>query len=265
MRQEFAPRTLATTVRYAGTSGDLNPLHYDPRAAARAGFDNVIVHGAYMAAYLEHTVRAQLGGEVASEYAVRFVRPVKVGEGLFIELSRQVDGMEAHLEGAAGSEDRRVSATLRTGSYSAPSARPDDFIALSVPYSWPVEHGALRSFLQATTDAAVMPSQEAIVPLCFIANAARWTPSQESIVKRLGFAYDRMLHGETIIQVYGEPLRVGDRYSVIEAHGNRSERPHRSGGTMRFGDAIHEITDESGAVRARVINRMLERPARPSS
>lgn len=35
----------ADLVRYAGASGDFNPLHWDPIHAQRAGFADVIVHG----------------------------------------------------------------------------------------------------------------------------------------------------------------------------------------------------------------------------
>ena len=44
--QTFGPRainvTRTTLVRYAGASGDFNPIHYSDRAAREAGMDGVI-------------------------------------------------------------------------------------------------------------------------------------------------------------------------------------------------------------------------------
>ena len=39
-------------VRYAGASGDLNPIHFDHDAARNAGLDGIVVHGLLMTAWL---------------------------------------------------------------------------------------------------------------------------------------------------------------------------------------------------------------------
>ena len=47
-------------VRYAGASGDFNPIHYDHEAARQAGLDGIVVHGLLMGAWL-----AQLAGSTS--------------------------------------------------------------------------------------------------------------------------------------------------------------------------------------------------------
>src|SRR2546422_9223097 len=44
-------------VRYAGASGDFNPLHYDDGFATRVGFPSVIAQGMFTAGGLSHYVR----------------------------------------------------------------------------------------------------------------------------------------------------------------------------------------------------------------
>ena len=50
--RRFGPLTLATFVRYAGASGDMNPLHFDESAAKKAGYPSVFSQGMHQAALL---------------------------------------------------------------------------------------------------------------------------------------------------------------------------------------------------------------------
>src|SRR5258708_31820946 len=52
--------TLTQAVKYAGASGDFNPLHHDLEAARRAGFKDIIVHGSLNAARLAHVAETHL-------------------------------------------------------------------------------------------------------------------------------------------------------------------------------------------------------------
>ena len=63
-------------VRYAGASGDFNPLHYDDGFATRVGFPSVIAQGMFTAGVLSHYVSDWLGLENIRKYAVRFKDPV---------------------------------------------------------------------------------------------------------------------------------------------------------------------------------------------
>ena len=63
-------------VRYAGASGDFNPLHYDDGFATRVGFPSVIAQGMFTAGVLSHYLSDWLGLESIRKYSVRFRDPV---------------------------------------------------------------------------------------------------------------------------------------------------------------------------------------------
>jgi len=66
-------------VRYAGASGDFNPIHYRDDIAASVGLPGVLAHGMLTMGLAVQPVSEWLGdrGWVAS-YGVRFTRPVVV-------------------------------------------------------------------------------------------------------------------------------------------------------------------------------------------
>jgi acyl dehydratase len=69
----------ADLVRYAGASGDFNPIHWNERAATSVGLPNVIAHGMYTMAVVVRVVTDWAGDPGAVvEYGVRFTRPVVV-------------------------------------------------------------------------------------------------------------------------------------------------------------------------------------------
>jgi acyl dehydratase len=76
--QEF-PVDRAMLVRYAGASGDFNPLHWNERHAKDVGLPDVIAHGMLTMALAVRVVTdwARDPGAVV-EYGVRFTRPVIV-------------------------------------------------------------------------------------------------------------------------------------------------------------------------------------------
>jgi acyl dehydratase len=66
-------------VRYAGASGDFNPIHWSDRVASSVGLPGVIAHGMLTMALAGRAVEAWAGGrDRVVEYAVRFSRPVVV-------------------------------------------------------------------------------------------------------------------------------------------------------------------------------------------
>ena len=76
--QEF-PITRADLVRYAGASGDFNPIHWNERFATEVGLPNVIAHGMFTMASAIRVVTDWAGDPGAVvEYGVRFTRPVVV-------------------------------------------------------------------------------------------------------------------------------------------------------------------------------------------
>ena len=65
--------------RYAGASGDFNPIHYRDDVAAEVGLPGVLAHGMLTMGLSVETIVPWLGdaGRIL-EYGVRFTRPVVV-------------------------------------------------------------------------------------------------------------------------------------------------------------------------------------------
>ncbi|MCR2799825.1 MaoC/PaaZ C-terminal domain-containing protein [Microbacterium sp. zg-Y818] len=71
--------TRESLVRYAGASGDYNPIHYRDDVATRVGLPGVLAHGMLTMGLAVETIVPWLGdsGRIL-EYGVRFTRPVVV-------------------------------------------------------------------------------------------------------------------------------------------------------------------------------------------
>lgn len=71
--------TRESLVRYAGASGDFNPIHYRDDVAAAVGLPGVLAHGMLTMGIAVGTLAEALGdtGRIL-EYGVRFTRPVVV-------------------------------------------------------------------------------------------------------------------------------------------------------------------------------------------
>ncbi len=89
------PVSRADLVRYAGASGDFNPIHWNERFARGVGLPDVIAHGMFTMATAARVVTDWVGDPGAViDYSVRFTRPVVVPDddkGALIE----VDGVVA--------------------------------------------------------------------------------------------------------------------------------------------------------------------------
>ena len=71
--------TRADLVRYAGASGDFNPIHWNERVATEVGLPGVIAHGMFTMALAGRAVTDWTGDPAALvEFQVRFGRPVVV-------------------------------------------------------------------------------------------------------------------------------------------------------------------------------------------
>jgi acyl dehydratase len=99
--------TRADLVRYAGASGDFNPIHWNERVATEVGLPGVIAHGMYTMALAGRAVSAWTGDPGALvEYHVRFGRPVLVPD--------DDEGAEVTVRGTVAAEldDGRVRVDL---------------------------------------------------------------------------------------------------------------------------------------------------------
>ncbi|MBG6069492.1 dehydratase [Micromonospora ureilytica] len=98
---EFPAQTFQVTradlVRYAGASGDFNPIHWSDRVATTVGLPGVIAHGMFTMALVGRAVTEWAGSpDAVVEYGVRFTRPVAVpddDQGTEIEVTARVRGV----------------------------------------------------------------------------------------------------------------------------------------------------------------------------
>lgn len=110
------PVTRDTLVRYAGASGDFNPIHWNEKFALEVGLPDVIAHGMFTMAEAVRVVTDWVGDPGAVvEYGVRFTRPVVVpndGAGAVIEVTAKVaaklDGNRVRVDLTATSEGKKV-------------------------------------------------------------------------------------------------------------------------------------------------------------
>lgn len=81
-------------VRYAGASGDFNPIHYEEETARRFGLPGVIVHGMLNMGLMARYVEEQFGeGARLVRHSVRFRQMVQPGQEVTIS-GRVTEEME---------------------------------------------------------------------------------------------------------------------------------------------------------------------------
>jgi acyl dehydratase len=89
--------TRESLVRYAGASGDFNPIHYRDDVAERVGLPGVLAHGMLTMGLAVETLVSWLGdsGRI-QEYGVRFTRPVVVDaeDGADVTVTAKVGAVE---------------------------------------------------------------------------------------------------------------------------------------------------------------------------
>lgn len=112
--QVVAETTLTLTrdslVRYAGASGDFNPIHYRDDVAAEVGLPGVLAHGMLTMGVAIGAVTDWLDARGwVSDYQVRFTRPVVVDpvEGAELQLVATV--------GALDEDEARIDLTVSYG------------------------------------------------------------------------------------------------------------------------------------------------------
>ena len=80
-------------VRYAGASGDFNPIHYRDDVAASVGLPGVLAHGMLTMGLAVQPVVDWLGDAgLVADYQVRFTRPVLVdpADGAVVTVTAKV-------------------------------------------------------------------------------------------------------------------------------------------------------------------------------
>jgi len=70
--------TRDTLVRYAGASGDFNPIHYNDAVATSVGLPGVIAHGMFTMGAAASVVEEWAGAGNVQDFQARFTRPIPV-------------------------------------------------------------------------------------------------------------------------------------------------------------------------------------------
>ncbi|MBT2483308.1 MULTISPECIES: MaoC/PaaZ C-terminal domain-containing protein [unclassified Microbacterium] len=102
--------TRESLVRYAGASGDFNPIHYRDDVAASVGLPGVLAHGMLTMGIASSAVVSALDpAAVILDYGVRFTKPVVVDA---------TDGADVHVIATVGAVDEnsaRIDLKVTTG------------------------------------------------------------------------------------------------------------------------------------------------------
>jgi acyl dehydratase len=113
--------TRTDLVRYAGASGDFNPIHHDEEFARMAGNPSVFGHGMLTAAFVAKCVTDYVGVENLRRYKVRFATRVWPGDTITCEgrVTRAYDeGGERRIDGEVVAMNQKGEAAV-TGSFTA--------------------------------------------------------------------------------------------------------------------------------------------------
>jgi acyl dehydratase len=98
------------TVRYAGASGDFNPIHIDEEFARRVGLPGRILHGLWTMAQLARAHTEAAGGpEKLKRLSAQFRGMGRLDDEIVIEGTvREVDGSTATVDSEARQGDTRL-------------------------------------------------------------------------------------------------------------------------------------------------------------
>ena len=98
-------------VKYAGASGDFNPIHHDEEFARSAGNPTVFGHGMLTAGFVARCITDFVGVENLRRYKVRFATRVWPGDTITCQgkITRRYE------EGGEGRIDGEVAATNQKG------------------------------------------------------------------------------------------------------------------------------------------------------
>lgn len=108
-------------VKYAGASGDFNPMHHDDTVATAAGSQSVFGHGMLTAGLMARVVKDWFGPEALRRFGVRFSKQVWPGDTLTFAATvtgKRDDGGE-HLVDLECTATNQDGVTVMTGTATA--------------------------------------------------------------------------------------------------------------------------------------------------
>ena len=116
------PLTRADLIRYAGASGDLNPIHWNQRFAEAVGLPGVIAHGMLtMGAAVQLVVDWAQDPATIVDYQTRFTKPVPVPDADGAE-SPETGGTVLAVSGKIGALDPQARTVRVDLTVTAPDA-----------------------------------------------------------------------------------------------------------------------------------------------
>ena len=103
------PVTHLQLVRYAGASGDFNPLHTDPRVGEMIGTGGIIAHGMLIMGFVGQLLSGYVGPQALRKFDVRFRGMTRLGDEItctgIITKKYEADG-EARIAGKVQAVDQ---------------------------------------------------------------------------------------------------------------------------------------------------------------
>jgi acyl dehydratase len=72
-------------IKYAGASGDFNPIHTIPSVAQSLGHPDVIIHGMFMMGLITKALEEWFPSGIYESFSVRFLKPTYPGQALIIK------------------------------------------------------------------------------------------------------------------------------------------------------------------------------------
>jgi acyl dehydratase len=126
--RDFGPLTTRMFARYAGASGDFNPMHYDDTLARSAGYPSVFSQGMHSAALLASYAVDWLGAANVRRVGVRFQEQVWPGDVL--TCAGEVTAVEQRADGWLVTAD--LTATRSNGGVAIGASA--DFLLPACPY-----------------------------------------------------------------------------------------------------------------------------------
>ena len=119
-REEFPPLTRTMFVRYAGASGDFNPMHHDDTIATQVGNPSVFGHGMLTMGLAARVIKDWFGPESIRRFRVRFAKQVWPGDVL--TCIAEVTGKDVHhLVAIYWGYDRMADGEVRAAAIRRPS------------------------------------------------------------------------------------------------------------------------------------------------
>ena len=116
-----SPVTHLQLVRYAGASGDFNPLHTDPEVGKRIGTGGIIAHGMLIMGFLGQFLSDYVGPAALRKFNVRFKGMTRIDDVITctgtITEKTEVDG-EGRISGRIQAADQNGDVKV-AGSFTA--------------------------------------------------------------------------------------------------------------------------------------------------